>query len=390
MSMGKVYAALVAHSESLMNLHINANADEFEQNVLDYLFAFPEERRSLIDGQRDFTPQVSAARAYDLFMKQHPDSEDGPPNFNFADTFALVRGHYEPDTLTNSHPAMIGVSSEFGRLRLSDGGYLRVSVRRGAIEPRRDSWCLVNVGVSDDGAPFGGLRYSTPSDGALWIPSYGLGLVGDFARSQLSLAIVAFLDLAAQTQDADHIRAALFFAHSGDPIQVEQVVTNRSAWHDELQFSYGLGKYADTPDHEPLDLQPPSLPAPRLVRTFREAEQYAAEVMEHLGFTNVVLSGRGADGGIDVRCAEAVVQVKMEALAVGRPVIQAIFGIASMENRHAAVFSLSGYTKQAVEWADKAGVALLAFAFDGSLEPANDAASGLLRHGVNALPTISD
>jgi Restriction endonuclease len=121
------------------------------------------------------------------------------------------------------------------------------------------------------------------------------------------------------------------------------------------------------------------LPSPRLLKNYRDAELYAAEVMTSFGFTGVTLTGGGADEGIDVRADGAVAQVKMEACTTSRPVIQALFGVAVAERSKGLFFSLAGYTPQALNWADRAGVACFEFAFDGSLIACTTSAKTILR-----------
>lgn len=118
-------------------------------------------------------------------------------------------------------------------------------------------------------------------------------------------------------------------------------------------------------------------PASRLIKTFYDAENYAAEYVRYLGFADAAPTGPGSDGGVDVTSLGAVAQVKMEAVPTGRPVIQAISGIAALEQRSALVFSLAGYTAHALEWADRAGVACFEFAIDGTMKPCNSAARAL-------------
>ncbi|WP_435771403.1 restriction endonuclease [Nocardioides sp. SYSU DS0651] len=125
----------------------------------------------------------------------------------------------------------------------------------------------------------------------------------------------------------------------------------------------------------------PVLPAARLVKGHAAAEEYAAEVLGSLGFSRVRRTPTGADGGVDVVADGLVCQVKMEALPTGRDRVQALHGIAALEEARAVFFSLSGYTKQAVGWADRAGMALLEFETDGSVRAVNPAGRDLLAHG---------
>jgi hypothetical protein len=127
------------------------------------------------------------------------------------------------------------------------------------------------------------------------------------------------------------------------------------------------------------------LPMPRLVKTAADAEHYAAEVFRGLGFVDAQATPAGADGGVDVSGADVLAQVKMEALPTGRPVLQSLFGIAALEQKTPTFFSLAGYTAQALEWAQRAGIACFEFAFDGTIEPRTSLADRLLRSGIAGL-----
>lgn len=120
------------------------------------------------------------------------------------------------------------------------------------------------------------------------------------------------------------------------------------------------------------------LPPARMVKTFTEAEFYAAEVMESLGFTGVSVTPTGADEGIDVSSREALAQVKMEGVKTSREKVQRLTGICSYYDQRAIFFSLSGYTSPAIEWADKTDTACFEFQYDGTITPRSAAAKNLL------------
>lgn len=127
------------------------------------------------------------------------------------------------------------------------------------------------------------------------------------------------------------------------------------------------------------------MPAARLIRTPRDAEDYAAEVMEAIGFTNVKLSPVGPDGGIDVTSDEALAQVKLEGRSSTREQLQRLTGISLTQGTAAIFFSLAGYTKAALDWAEATDMALFEFAYDGSLEAASSLAVELYEQGSTAL-----
>jgi hypothetical protein len=118
--------------------------------------------------------------------------------------------------------------------------------------------------------------------------------------------------------------------------------------------------------------------SPHLIRSPDDAEQVAAEWMRHLGFGDARCTGAGTDGGVDVRSREAVAQVKAQLSPVGRPELQALYGVATSEGRRPLFFSLMSYTAAALAWADEVGMALFRFDHAGAVEAVNDAAGALL------------
>lgn len=90
------------------------------------------------------------------------------------------------------------------------------------------------------------------------------------------------------------------------------------------------------------------------VRPEVDAERFAAEVMVTLGYKDARVTQRGADGGIDISSARAVAQVKNWAKPIGRPHLQNLVGAAaSIRSTELWFFSLSGYSRQAVAYADE-------------------------------------
>ena len=116
----------------------------------------------------------------------------------------------------------------------------------------------------------------------------------------------------------------------------------------------------------------------RTIRSPDDAEQVAAEWMRHLGFEDARCTGAGTDGGVDVRSREAVAQVKAQLTPVGRPELQALYGVARSEGRQSLFFSLMSYTAAALTWADEVGMPLFRFDHAGLVEPVNVSAEALL------------
>ena len=116
----------------------------------------------------------------------------------------------------------------------------------------------------------------------------------------------------------------------------------------------------------------------RTIRSPDDAEQVAAEWMRHFGFDDARCTAPGTDGGVDVRSREAVAQVKAQLTPVGRPELQALYGVARSEGRRPLFFSLMSYTAAALAWADEVGMALFRFDHAGMVEAVNLTAEGLL------------
>lgn len=118
-------------------------------------------------------------------------------------------------------------------------------------------------------------------------------------------------------------------------------------------------------------------PEPALIRTPHDAEQTAAAWMRWMGFPDAAVTPIGTDGGIDVHSSMAVAQVKTETVPVGRPALQRLLGVAHAEGKDGLFFSLSGYTAQALEWAERVELPLFTFDYQGVVVPANDHARDL-------------
>ncbi len=125
-----------------------------------------------------------------------------------------------------------------------------------------------------------------------------------------------------------------------------EATTGRLAGHSELESTY---QSSITP---------------------KAAEELAAGWLRSNGF-DAVTTNPGADGGVDVVAPGVVAQVKYWNTPVGRPEVQKLNGVASQRGDLAIFFSRSGYTRQAIEFANSAGIALLTMQDDNSVKPAN-------------------
>ena len=115
-----------------------------------------------------------------------------------------------------------------------------------------------------------------------------------------------------------------------------------------------------------------------LIRSPEDAERAALKWMLDNGYPDSLLTSAGADGGVDVRSGSAVAQVKAEMKPIGRPTVQQLAGIGAVEKSKCLFFSLSGFTDEAVEWANNADVALFQFDLQGDPEPLNESASDVV------------
>ena len=111
-------------------------------------------------------------------------------------------------------------------------------------------------------------------------------------------------------------------------------------------------------------------PPARVITQWQDAEELARDYMRWLGHHDVVCTGSGADGGVDLEGSKVVGQVKMHNRPTGRPDVQQLFGIASAEGKNAFFFAMA-FSAEAVQWADKVNMAIYRFKRDGSVEPAS-------------------
>lgn len=115
-------------------------------------------------------------------------------------------------------------------------------------------------------------------------------------------------------------------------------------------------------------------PLPIPIHTPRDAEIAARDWLKYIGMRDVILGPGTMDEGVDVSSATIVAQVKSGDTPTGRPVIQQIFGVASLLRKKAIVFSVSRFTNEAADWAERARVALFRIGREGAIRPDNELA----------------
>ncbi|MFJ8448892.1 restriction endonuclease [[Kitasatospora] papulosa] len=114
------------------------------------------------------------------------------------------------------------------------------------------------------------------------------------------------------------------------------------------------------------------MPERRPVRSWQDAEHNAAAWMRYWGYADARAKPGGPDGGIDVRSARALGQVKYVAAAVGRPELQLLFGARGrLLDRQLLFFTGSSYGAPALQYALENDIALFVYGLDGSMEARN-------------------
>ncbi|GAA1053909.1 restriction endonuclease [Dietzia natronolimnaea] len=127
------------------------------------------------------------------------------------------------------------------------------------------------------------------------------------------------------------------------------------------------------------------------ITTPHQAELNAALRMREFGYSDAVAGGGGADGGIDVRSSRALAQVKWKGGVTGRPDCQKLVGARGTGTEQLFFFSASGYSAQAIEYADQVGMALYTYDPVGAAEAVNPAARRVLeRAGAEVPPPPTD
>lgn len=112
----------------------------------------------------------------------------------------------------------------------------------------------------------------------------------------------------------------------------------------------------------------------RRIRDWRDAELAVARWLRRAGCRRVAMTTAGADGGVDVVTSQWAVQVKHTTKRVGRPAVQQIVGAALSLDRRAALFSSSGFSAPALDYAVEHEVALFELGANGDAHPLNRAA----------------
>lgn len=97
-----------------------------------------------------------------------------------------------------------------------------------------------------------------------------------------------------------------------------------------------------------------------------------------MGWRDARVTPTGPDAGLDVVATGAVAQVKARVGKAGRQELQALRGAAHGSDDVLLFFAMGGFSAEAVAYADQVGMSLFQYGFDGSVEPRNSSAAGLL------------
>jgi tetratricopeptide (TPR) repeat protein len=157
--------------------------------------------------------------------------------------------------------------------------------------------------------------------------------------------------------------------------------TGASKKYDSLLRQMYPEKYMSTAKNNPLtERHQRTKPTTRLIKTPRDAELIAQEWMIYFGFSDSKVTRVGPDNGIDIISSKAIGQVKFKGVKTPREDIKMLHSDTITNGRRGIFFSLSGYAKTAITFADQVDIALFEFDYQGVPQPVNQSARYLLAH----------
>ncbi|MGX5696229.1 restriction endonuclease [Agromyces soli] len=125
-----------------------------------------------------------------------------------------------------------------------------------------------------------------------------------------------------------------------------------------------------------------AVPTASSASQWEEAERLAVSWMRAHGATDASITPPHHDFGIDAESARYVAQVKDWKANVGAPAVREIFGIAQSKGKGALVFARTGYTQDAIKFANEAGVSLFVETSRGQYRPASLTAARIASEGL--------
>jgi restriction endonuclease Mrr len=105
--------------------------------------------------------------------------------------------------------------------------------------------------------------------------------------------------------------------------------------------------------------------------------------MSYLGAIHAKVTQYASDGGIDVEATDYIAQVKNYTRTVGVAAVREFSGVAKVDGRMGLFFTSGNYAAGAIDFADKADIALFRYSAEqGELYAANFKAEGMLERGL--------
>lgn len=126
------------------------------------------------------------------------------------------------------------------------------------------------------------------------------------------------------------------------------------------------------------------------IDTPRKAELNAESKMREWNYVDAKATAVGADAGIDVWSSRALAQVKFEGAVAGRPALQLLVGARKHdESKELFFFSATGYSRQALEYADEMSIALFKYDALGQVTAVNAVKPIVIPTRISASQTAS-
>jgi len=115
------------------------------------------------------------------------------------------------------------------------------------------------------------------------------------------------------------------------------------------------------------------------------AQTNACAWLRYQGFFDAGVVADPGTAGADIRGSDVVAQVKFTPKPATIDEIKELNAVMIATKRQGFYFSVSGFTEEAVEWGDMAGVMLVRLILDG--DPANESARKWMRRPERVTPT---
>lgn len=117
--------------------------------------------------------------------------------------------------------------------------------------------------------------------------------------------------------------------------------------------------------------------------TAPEAVKTAQRRLHTLGHPEARLALPEDPGGVDIVTPTAVAVVDAGGARTGVDVVVGLAGVAALEHKTGCVFSLQGFTDEAIAWGDRASVALFVFDRQGHSQPVGRVAADAVARSVS-------